>query len=87
MGELKYRLESLINMAQHNKKPPLTGSEKREVMPPEMAYKVSADNAWWFGSTQLPGIHMMLDQVARVVVPSGERAKIVEALLTMYPRI
>lgn len=86
LGELKYRVESLIDMAQRNKKAPLTREEKQEVMRQEMARKVSVDNSWWFGSTQVPVIQMTPDQASRVVVPSGERAKIVDALRTMYQK-
>lgn len=86
LGELKYRVETLIDMAQRQKKLPLTRDEKQEVMRQEMARKVSVDNSWWFGSTQVPVIQMTPDQAGRVVVPSGERAKIVDALRTMYQK-
>lgn len=86
LGELKYRVETLIDMAQRNKKGPLTREEKQEVMRQEMARKVSVDNSWWFGSTQVPVIQLSGEQAARVVVPTAERGKIVDALRTMYQK-
>jgi hypothetical protein len=86
LGLLKYRVETLIDMAQRNKKAPLTRDEKQEVMRQEMARKVQVDNAWWFGSSAVPVIQMTPDQAQRVVVPTAERAKIVDALKTMYAK-
>jgi hypothetical protein len=86
LGELKYRVETLIDLAQRNKKAPLSRDEKQEVMRQEMARKVQVDNSWWFGSTSVPVIQMTPEQAQRVVVPSAERSKIVDALRTMYQK-
>jgi hypothetical protein len=84
LGELKYRVETLIDMAQRNKKAPLSRDEKQEVMRQEMARKVQVDNSWWFGSTSVPVIQMTPEQAQRVVVPTADRKKITAALAAKY---
>lgn len=86
LGELKYKMETLIDIAQQSKKQPLTRGEKQELVRQEMARTVPVNNSWWFGSTSKPVIQLTPDEAARVVVPAAERPKIVDALKQMYQK-
>lgn len=86
LGELKFRVEQLIDQAQQVKKAPLDRQEKLTLMQQEMARGVAVDNSWWFGSKTMPIITMTPDQAKRVVVPQGDRQQIVQALQQMYER-
>ena len=82
LGELKYRVEQLINQAQIAKKGLLTRDEKAELMRTEMARTVKV-SGWFFDDTK-PVIQLTADEVKKVVIPPGDRQQIAQALATMY---
>lgn len=84
LGELKYRLEQMIDAAQRTKKATLTREEKAELMRSEMARVVTVNPGWWVGDRVVPVIQLRPEEVANVVVPQADKAKISEALRTMY---
>lgn len=86
LGELQYRVENLIGMAQSSKKAPLTREEKMELMRQELVRTVNVPT--WFGASSdtVPVIQLTPDQAAKVAVPAADRAKIVEALKVMAAR-
>jgi hypothetical protein len=84
LGELKYRVEQMINSAQQVKKQPLTRDEKTELMRQEMARTVTVKG--FFSNTDTPVIALKPDQLAKVAVPDADRAQIATALQTMYAK-
>ena len=86
LGELKFRVEQLIDQAQGAKKAPLERQEKMELMRQEMARQVAVPTWFGLGSKQVPVIQLTPDQAGRVAVPSSDRAQIVEALRLMSQR-
>ncbi len=86
LGELKYRVENLINQAQQNKGKQLTRQEKMDLVRGEMARSVQVSSWWGMSSDPVPVLRLTKDQVGRVVVPAAERAQIVEALRVMNQR-
>lgn len=84
LGDLKYRVERLIDMAQANKKAPLTREEKGELMRTELARQVTVPGGWFSSDKKVPVVQLTPDQAAKVAIPDNDRAQIVEALKTMY---
>lgn len=82
IGELKFRVEQLIDLAQQNKKAPLTRAEKNELMNQEIARKVSVPG--WFSSTDKPVITLSAEELGKLKVPSADRAQISEAMKARY---
>ena len=86
LGDLKYRVEQMIDMAQRNKGKELTREEKGKLMEIEMARKVTVDSNLIMTDPEVPVIQLTPEQVKKVKVPAGDRAQIVKALQTMYER-
>lgn len=86
LGALKYRIERLIDTAQQAKKDKLTVSEKETLVREEMSRQVTVDPGLFSSTHRVPVIGLSPAQAATVVVPKGERAKIVDALKAMYAR-
>ncbi len=84
LGQLQYRVEQLIDRRQSEEKRPLTRQEKAELMRQEMARTVVVDGFW--SDSTVPVIQLSAEQVSKVIVPSGERAKVAQALQEMYRR-
>lgn len=84
LGELKYRVEQMIDAAQKAKGKELTREEKGELMRGEMARTVTVGG--WFSDTETPVIQLKPDEVKKIVVPAGDRAQISAALQQMYAR-
>jgi hypothetical protein len=82
LGELKFRTEQLIDIAQRNKKGPLTRPEKNELMAQEIGRKVSIPG--WFSTTDKPVITLSADDLAKIKVPDADRAQIAEAMKGRY---
>ena len=79
LGALKYRVEKLIEIAQTQKKAPLTRAEKEELVRGEMARTVTVDT-WYSPERTVPVIALRPDDVRRVQVPAGDRQQILDAL-------
>ncbi len=84
LGELQFRVEQLINIAQQSKKQALTREEKMALMQGELARQVTVDPGLFSFNKQLPVIQLSPDDARRVVVPDADKAKISEALKAMY---
>lgn len=84
IGELKFKVEQLIDQAQQVKKAPLTREEKNVLMRNELARTVTVPGFLGFGSEQVPVIQLTPDQAAKVEVPASDREQIAAALKTMY---
>lgn len=85
LGELRFRVEQLIDREQKIKKAPLDRQEKRTLMQQEMARQVIVERTI-LPNTTSSVIQLTPEQAARVVVPAVDRQQIVEALTTMYAR-
>jgi hypothetical protein len=85
LGELKYRVEQLIDQQQRATKKAMTRKEKGELMSAEMAKQVTTSH-WLWGDEKVPVIRLAPEQVANVVVPPADRQQIIEALQQMYKR-
>lgn len=83
LGELKYRVEQVINGAQVAKKGSLTRDEKMDLMKAEMSRTVTVDPTFGF-KREVPVIQLNSKQVADVVIPDTERPKVAAALKAMY---
>ena len=81
LGDLKYRVEQVIDMAQRQKGKELTREEKGALMKGEMARTVTVKE--FFSKDTVPVIQLTPEQVKKVVVPEADRQKIVEALMEM----
>lgn len=80
LGELKFRVEQLINTAQESKKQALTRDEKMALMQGELARRVTVGRLF---SSDVPVIQLTPDQATSVQVPAGDRQQIVAALQAM----
>lgn len=84
LGDLKYRVEQVIDMAQRQKGKELSREEKGALMKEEMARTVTVGGL--FSDSTVPVIQLTPDQVKKVVVPAADRTQIIDALKTMYER-
>ena len=82
IGDLKFRVERVIAMAQQKKGAKLTEDEKETLMRGEMSRTVTVPG--WFSDSSVPVIQLTPEQAAKVKVPDEERGKIVQALQTKY---
>lgn len=85
LGDLKFRVEQVIDMAQRQKGKELTRDEKSALMKEEMARTVTVGN-FLLPNEAVPVIRLTPDQVKKVVVPAADRTQILDALKTMYER-
>lgn len=86
LGELKYRVEQMIDTAQQAGKKTLTREEKMTLMRTEMARTVTVNPGWWAPNKQVPVIQLAPDQLKDVQVPDGDRAQIAAALKAQYDK-
>lgn len=82
LGILKYRVERLIDIAQQAKKGVLTPAETEELIRGEISRKVTVDR--WGPDEEVPIIALRERDMANVIIPAQERAKIKEALAQKY---
>lgn len=82
LGDVKLRVERLIDRAQQAKKAPLTREEKRALIDGEMARTVKVKG--WFSDTTKPVIALTGKDIEKVEVPKADAAKITEALQRAY---
>lgn len=86
LGSLQYRVEQLIDMKQRSEKRTLTRDEKSVLMKQEMAKQVTVEGGWFSSDKQVPVVQLSPEQLKDVVVPSDERAQIVDALKSAYQK-
>jgi hypothetical protein len=82
LGELKFRVEQLIDSAQRIKKGPLTRPEKNELMAQEIAKTVSVSGFW--SNTDKPVVTLTPKELTQINVPANDRAQIIEAMRSRY---
>lgn len=85
-GELRYRIEQMIDVAQQGGKKTLTRAEKLDLVRREVARTVTVDPGLFSANREVPVIALTRDQVARVVVPPSDRRQLADAMRTMYER-
>lgn len=85
LGELKFKVEQLIDQAQQNKKAPLTRDEKMALMQTEIARTVTVNPTFGF-RRDVPVIQLSKDDLKDVEVPEVDRKQIADALKVMYDR-
>jgi hypothetical protein len=86
LGELKYRVEQVIEAVQQRAGKPITRGEKQEIMRTEMARTVTVNPGWFSTNRDVPVIALTPDEVSRVVVPPADRQQLTDAMRTMYER-
>ena len=84
LGELKYRVEQLINQQQQAGKKTMTREEKNALMAREMANTVMVSGWFGLGGTATPVIQLTPAQLGSVVIPPTDRQQIAEALRVKY---
>lgn len=84
LGELKFRVEQLIDSAQKAKGKELTREEKSALMEVEMARTVTVNPGIFSSNRDVPVIQLRPEELKKVVVPPADRAQIAEALRAMY---
>jgi hypothetical protein len=73
LGELRFKVEHIIDRTQAQLKRPLSRQEKNDLMRNEMARTVTVDPGLFSAERQVPVIQMDQNQVDRVVIPAAER--------------
>lgn len=84
LGDLKYRVEQLINVAQTAKKGTLTRDEKAALMREEMARTVTVNVGFYTGNKEVPVIGLQPRDVKNVVIPAPDRTRIAEKMRKQY---
>lgn len=86
LGELKYRVEQLVDQTQRATGKQLTREDKMSLMRTEMATTVSQSTWLGIGSRDVPVITMSADDIASVKVPEGDRAQLLALLQAGYAK-
>lgn len=86
LGELKYRVEQVIGVAEKAKGKALTREEKAELMTTEMARRVKTGGVFGFFASDKPVIGLSKDEIASVNVPPADRSQILEAMSKQYAK-
>jgi hypothetical protein len=84
LGELKYRVERVIEAAQQRAGKPLPPAEKEALIRTEMARTVTVSG--WFSNTEVPVIALTPKQVQDVVIPPAARRELAADMATMFRR-
>ena len=85
IGELKYRVEQIIEATQQRAGKPISRGEKQEIMRNEMARTVTVDT-WGWNNKEVPIVALTPEQAARVIIPPADRQQLTDAMRTMYAR-
>jgi hypothetical protein len=86
MGDLKYRVEKVIDAAQGAAKRELTRPEKENLLREEMGRTVNVAGGWFSSDAAVPVIALQPDQLKKVIVPVDATKAITEALAVMRAR-
>ncbi|MFA7322041.1 MAG: hypothetical protein WC000_11310, partial [Dokdonella sp.] len=82
VGEVKSRVERVLDMEQRQKGKPLTREEKNAVVSREIARTVTVEGFW--SNTDKPAISLTAQDLARIKVPSADRSQIAQAMAKAY---
>ena len=83
LGEVKNRVEVMIDKEQQETKKPMSRERKGEIMAQEMANTVVVHRSF-LPNQAVPIIQLTADQVQSVVVPDDFRQRLVEKLKARY---
>jgi len=83
IGELKYRVETLIDSEQRRLGRVLGRDEKQALMKREISAAVTVEGGFFSGDKKVPVINLAPEQLRRVVVPPADRTQILDALSQM----
>lgn len=86
LGELRFRVEHVLQQAQDQSKLPLTREQKNQIMKTEAARSVTLEGGWFRSDRQVPVLQMSPDDVDKVIIPPADRKKATERLQTMRKR-
>lgn len=86
LGELKFRVEHVIQQKQDEVKRPLTRQEKNDLMRLEAARSVTLEGGWFRSDRQVPVLQMTPEDIDKVIIPPVDRKKAAERLQTMRKR-
>lgn len=86
LGELKFKLEHIIDRTQAQLNRPLTRQEKNDLMRSEMARTVTVDPGLFFAERKVPVIQIRQDQVDKVVISAAGRKLAAERLQKLRQR-
>jgi hypothetical protein len=84
LGELQFRVEQMINIAQQAKKQALTRDEKMTLMQGELARQVTVNPGWFSANRQTPVIQLSPADAGRVVVPAARRDALASEMQALY---
>jgi len=84
LGDLKFRVERLIDQRQRQEKRTLSRQEKADLMAEEMTRKVTVDAGIFSFEREVPVIQLSSRDLANVVVPEASRAMLVSEMQQLY---
>lgn len=84
LGDLKFRVERLIDMRQRANGKTLTRQEKADLMVEEMTRKVTVDAGFFSAEKQVPVLQLSSKDLENVVVPPAERAVLASEMQQLY---
>lgn len=84
LGMVKSRVDMLLEQAAKNKRSPLTKDEKADIMRNGMKQEVEIDGLIW--NETKPALTLTPKEMEKVIVPSGDRTAIIEALKQAYKK-
>lgn len=73
LGELRFRVDHVLQQYQAESKVPLTREQKVSIMKTEAARAVTLEGGWFSSNKQVPVLAMTPEDVDRVVIPPAER--------------
>lgn len=84
LGDLKFRVERLIDIRQRQGGKTLTRQEKADLMTQEMTRKVTVDAGFWSAERQVPVVQLGTKDLANIVVPAAERPALASEMQQLY---
>jgi hypothetical protein len=84
LGDLKFRVERLIDQRQRDGKKTLTRQEKADLMVQEMTRKVTVDAGFFSSERQVPVVQLSSKDLENIVVPAAERPVLASEMQQLY---
>ncbi len=84
LGDLKFRVERLIDIRQRQGGKTLTRQEKADLMTEEMTRKVTVDAGFFSSEVQMPVVQLRSADIENIVVPAAERPALVSEMQQLY---
>lgn len=86
LGNLRFKVENLIQSQQDIIKRPLSRVEKNDIMRNEAARAVTVDGGWFGSDKQVPVIRMSPAQVDKLIISPAERKTAADRLQQLHTR-